>query len=411
MKKLLSLFVILILVFTTLAVSDTSLNKLNITVPLKENSKTVGEKVYEYALDWAGIVISVFGLFVGFKILRKKLLENHISKALDRIQETNHKILTGTTILFDDFSTRTFKSGRLQKEELEDVITKIEALYITSQGGSSECETLLFYLKRTLQFTNTHYLTDKEWIEYIPAQSLYNFCLTILEKVSFYVTQVVPVPKSGKVHSQNLFNKKLSKLIKDPKYKTYRHFRLGLIPEVDSAINLLFTVEVNGMGNTLVQRSAFKVNGSNKGLLKLLYYYKIYAPLVIAIPNESLLADDSAQFQLFLVGFIRSKKISDNEPKTVIDLVYANPIDNLSFVESTTKPNKLEQFQDTTITDSGFRISKTTPKQYRYPETIKIEFDLSYLQELFEANRTKIKAHLGLNNSFLHLYQRLTAHH
>lgn len=362
----------------------------------RENSSSSNNQLYQIAKDWIGTLIALVSLIYGFKILRKKLLEQHITKALSDIQDTNKRILIESTRLIDEYIPRTYSSEPIKLEELKDVLEHIKKLYYDSQGGSTECQTLLYYLKTTLQHTYKHYGTDEKHLEIIISIELYKLVIDTLQWVNFYSTQVVYVPKSGKTEDIYLFKKEVSKNLTDSKFTKYRHFKQGFTNDPNSALYLAFMIDIHTCRNTLIKRSAFQIYQNNEVLGSLLQTLKMYAPLKLDLYPSG----ERTNSELFLIGY--SVYSFQGGRKDLIKLLYTNPSENHVLIPRLIGNEEIQNLKDTFIVDSGFDITRqtSTPK-YQHLETVLIEFDTNYLKEQFEKNGKELKRKLKKQPSYI----------
>jgi hypothetical protein len=368
--------------------------KTPIIVQIKEPPKvhSMSEKIYDGLKDWSGAIIAISGFIAGYFLIRRKLIEKHISTALEDIQKANERTMIESTKLVDEYITKSYESKSLDKEDLQNVLDKIKEVYIVSQSGSSECQTLLFYLKFTIQESIRHYPGGPDHFERLLNHDFYITIVQTLENVIFYSKQVVTIPKSTRTKSLSMLKPKYAKFTTGARYSTYRHFNLGFISDPNSALFLMFIYRINFSYNTLLKRSAFKLFWNSNMLSVIMYMEKIYAPLKIEKPKT--IDSDDVDYSLYLIGFEILNYSSQSGGNKIVRLIYSNPNDGIHFMKSTINKGVLKNYIDSTIKDSGFILSKGYKESYKVIESVSIDFNLDYLEKLFVKNKRQIKRNL-----------------
>lgn len=386
--------------------NQNSIIQIQIKEPEKENSNW--DMVYDFLKDFSGALLTIGGLTAGFFLIRRKLIERHISKALEDIQKANEKTMIESTKLIDEFIERALEPTRLGKDDLKEVLEKIKDVYNISQSGSSECQTLLFYLKFTLQETSKHYPGEEDNVEHLLNSDFYGLIIRLLENVIFYSRQVVTIPKSTRIKSQNILKPRYAKYTTGSKYSTYRHFNLGFIHDPNSALFLLFIDSVNRSYSVLLKRSAFKLFWNSNMLYVITYSEKIYAPVKLESPKTPI-SDEI--YHLYLIGFEIVNRLSfdggSGSKKEIVRLIYTNPTDNHRYVKGFVKNTEIKNFQDSFIKDSGFSLNDSVKTNYRAVECVVFEFDLDYLKGLFKKNKIQIKKRLPVKRGIYFLLDKL----
>lgn len=399
---------------TELSQKDTTqyeLLKQNSTIQVQiqepEKEKSNWGIVYDLLKDFSGTLVAIVGFTAGFFLIRRKLIERHISKALEDIQKANEKTMIESTRLLDEFLDRASEPTRLDKDELREVLEKIKEVYVISQSGSSECQTLLFYLKFTLQNTSKHFSGEDDTVEYLLNSDFYNLIIRTLENVIFYSKQVVTIPKSTRIKSQSILIPRYAKYTTGSKYSTYRHFNLGFIYDANSALFLLFIDSVNRSYSVLLKRSAFKLFWNSNMLHVITYCEKIYAPLKLELPKTD---NSNETYSLYLIGFEIANSVTFvgklETKKEIVKLIYTNPSDNHRYVKSFVKNSNIKNFQDSFIQDSGFSLHNNKAT-YKTLESVSFEFDLDYLEKLFKKNKQQIKRLLPVKHGISFLMDKL----
>jgi len=362
----------------------------HLTVKLDEKEKSNFDVFYEHLINLLGPAIALLGILLAIPILRKKLLENHISKALIDIQTSNKEILLQTTDVIDEYTPRTYSNDILPKAELEDIYEKIKILYKKSQEGNSDSQTMLFFLKMTIQNTLKHYPQKT----LLSTREIYGIVLYCLDYVTFFSTQVLQIPKSTNTNRENLINRKLKKYVSNSEFLKYKYFKQGLIDDPNSAHYLLFYSKVYNSSSYLIQRSAFQIFWNSSAIKKILFLSGIYAPIELSAPNIAPLFGED-KYTLYLIGFQRRTMLESGKGmKTVVNLIYSNPNDVSRFVEGLTFDKLKTDFEDTFLENSGFSISKANSMAKGDIEILYFQYDCEYLEGIFRKNKRKFKKKL-----------------
>ncbi len=400
MRKVILIPLLLISLTIVSCQSDKLEQKKTVNVELqfkqKEN-KSDFDKYFGYFKDILGPLVALTGILLTLPILKKKLVENHITTKLNEIQTSNSNIQTFNQKLIEKCIPLTYSNEILSKHDLEYILSDLQEGFYISQKASSDVATLMFYLKTTLQGTVKHY--DQNLFS---TRQLLGFIIENLELINFYSTHVVQIPKSSKLKKGNIINKTIRKYVTNSQIRQYRYFKIGIIDDPNSAHFTLFSGKVNRTGHPLLMRSTFQIYMSPNAIAKLLYLNKIYAPSKLSmLRNDPYPIFGNESLDLFLIGFITSNQISKepNAPNKVVELIYSNPNDRYLFVKNLKFEKLKTDFKDQWIIKSQFSVEKSISMTKAEVETILLKYDRKYLNELFSENKQKIKKKLKVTLS------------
>lgn len=250
----------------------------------QKEKETNFDNYFKYFKDLLGPAIALFGILMTLPILRKKLTENHITTTLNNIQSANSEIQSFNQKLIDKYIPLTYSNDLLTKQDIENALIDLQEGFHLSQKASSDVTTLMFFIKTTIQGTIKHY--DPKNSKLFSTRGFLGFIIDNLELVNFYSTQVVQIPKSSKTKKSNLITKSLRKHVTHSDIVQYRHFKLGIIEDPDSAHFTMFCGKVNRNNHALLMRSAFQIYWSPNAIAKILFLNKIYAPSIIEMPHK-----------------------------------------------------------------------------------------------------------------------------
>ncbi len=339
--------------------------------------------------DFQGSIIAIITIIITYPILKKKLLENHISNALTDIQIANKRLISKSTELIDEYVPLTYTNEWVTLKEMQYLTKVIKELQKLSIDANKDSNTIIILLKITLQNTIKHYDNSKHGR--ISTREIFGIIISVLEHVIYFSTQVVQIPKSSKTSKNHLINKKISKYVTNSEFERYKYFKQGFIDDSKSAHLLLFYSYISSSSTKLITRSAFQIFRDTSPLQCMAFLREFYAPMHLENKEDYSLFEDRLLLQL--MGFKISKSLSTvtNTSTRVIELNYTNPSDFFGFAKSLTKDKLIASFKDTLIENSGFDLSKMNKFSYSSKEIISIEFDLEYCQEQFVKNKKEFK--------------------
>jgi len=353
-----------------------------------EREKSTFDTAFTYIKEILGPLVALIGILLAIPILKKKLVENHISTALTKIQDCNKLVQKKGQELTDKYLPLTYSSELLRKNEVNKAFEDIKKLYYLSQDGSSDVVSLLFYLKATVQGTLKHY--DSKI--FLTSRTFYGFIIDILQTTDFYCSQVVQIPKSTATETSHLINKKLRKYVTHSDFIKYQHFYQGVIDDPHSAHYTIFYGKVNEWGINLMKRAAFQIYFNSSPIKKLLYLNELYAPTKI-----EMLHDDpffgSKSLKVFLIGFKLSTQmtLADSSQKLIVELIYSNPDDFHRFASNLKFEMIKDKFKDTSLDKSTFDLSKASKMTSNDFETFSLVFSEDYLRQQFKSNKGKFR--------------------
>ena len=346
----------------------------------------IGYKIFN---DFQCSIIAIITIVITYPILKKKLLENHISNALNDIQIANKKLIVKSTELIHEYVPLTYTNKWVEIKELVYIAKVITDLQKLSLEANKDSNTILIFLKITLRNTIKHYDSSKHGM--ISTREIFGIIINVLEQVIYFSTQVVQIPKSSKTSKNNLINKKISKFVTHSEFEKYKYFKQGFIDDPKSAHLLLFYSYLNSSSTKLITRSAFQIFEDTSPLQCMAYVREFYAPMHLEKKENHPLFSDRLLLQF--MGFKISTSLSTvtNTSTRVIELNYTNPSDFFGFTDSLTMKTLIDGFKDILIEDSGFDLSQMNKFSKHEKQIISIEFNYEYCQKLFGKNKKNMK--------------------
>jgi hypothetical protein len=332
-------------------------------------------------------IVALVGILLAIPILRKKLVENHITTKLNEIQAANTEIKCYCQQLIDKYLPLTYNNRRLNKQDIEVVFSDIQKGFAIAQKTSGDVTAFMFYLKSTIQRFIKNYDQDDQFIF---TECFLAFIINTLEMVKFLSGPVVPIPKSLEIIKKHLINSRsFKKNVSHNEILQYKHFNEDAINDPDSAHFHRFYDYVNQVNNVLLLRSAFQIYWSPNIVAKHLNDDKIYAPLIISPSNPNMDSMVKSYVYLFLIGYTKGHGI--------VDLLYSNLHDNPTFAHNIPFDTIKHEFKDNWLQmtkwgfSGGIQLEKAKSMQKECFETFSLRFDRKDLETAYSKNKRTIK--------------------
>lgn len=381
MQKILAIYLISVLLFVVL-------------VTLAIEHSCFLESAYGIFKDLVEPIIAITGIIVAYPLLKKKLIENHITDALNIIQETNRSVLIDCHILIDKYVGFMSKEVLITKAEVEASFEDTLALNHKANLASSDVMTLLFYLKRTLQVFVSKY--NQEELTFLTSHRYYPFLIETLESVIFFCSKAVPAPISADTERINSIHEKIRKYVSHGEFYKYKDFNQGLFFESNSAHYLKLYQNVNNTIIPQLKRAAYQIHFEPAPVALLLHLQKIYAPLILENPSETLLHDSNKKVSLHLIGFnIHTKTtLFDGQSYKTVTLSYSNISDSFEYEQALDKDAFINSYRDIFLPNSDFDFKEAKSFKTEYKKVISIEFDLSFLNKEYKKVKSRFESRL-----------------
>lgn len=345
------------------------------------------EKQIQYLIDLSGSIIALVGILLAIPILKRKLIENHISKTLVDIQDGNKNLMSEITNIEDDCCYKACNNNLLEIEDLKSITEKVQYLYKISRDANSDSQTMLYLLKNTL--LNIIHARNKENLF---TEDIYGLILFVFSRVEFFTTQVIPIPNSTQLVMKELLNTKYKKWVTNSEFVNYKAFSKGVIYNPHSAHYLLFYNKINNISNLLIQKSAFLVFKNTAPLRKLLWGQKFYAPTKLKNKNYHPIFGNGT---IYMISFDTIHYIDDD--RYTVKIIYGNINDGMSFKDDYNSIEKLKMnYIDSYIENTEFSFDNVINMKNAEYECISVEFELEYLKKIFRKHKKQIKKSLML---------------
>lgn len=396
MKRCFIIFVIIILSFVSINYSQNNTKKTNSieNQALPDNSKKTESfftltfsTILDYIKEIITIIGLLFGLFWGFPILRKKLQEDQIKDFVKETQQYNKNIRQECHKLIEKHTTKQYKNIVIGYKELQNIYLEICEIDLKAFNTSKEISSLVFLLKNTFQGVLRHYNKNTKLLT---TGMVYPFYLSILSEIIFFATKVVLLPEKASTEKFRLINKKIDPYLSDNTFRKYKYFEIGLNIKATSPVTFLYFSLINKHADFLFQRASYQIMKNVAPIAILLFFNKIYFPIILE-RNEKFILSDS-KVKLYLIGFQSIITHSTTESKKSVDFYYSNLDDTMVFVKNRLKKSHfISDYKDIYIKSKQIDLPKINSFATDAPEILKVNVDQEYVQELFKDNKKKIK--------------------
>lgn len=350
----------------------------------------VFDKCFTYFEKIFPSIVALIGIIFTIPILKRKLIESHVSNKLNEIQISNTKLQVYNQRILDKYYLIINEGGILSRTDLENSYKDIQSGFEISLNSCSEATTLMYYLRNTIQKTYLAY--NQNILNRLSTHQFLSFVINILELVSFYSTRVIQIPKSHSILKNSILKKSVRKYVTNPDYFQFRYFKQGIDNSPRSALFLLFTEKVIHTEHSLLMRSSFQIHNSPRVIALLLFFNKIYVPPTISKPiGIPLFGIDS--YKLYLIGFsFYNEVFSDRgSSRKFIKLFYSNVQNKIHFVKSLVLSDISKNFSDNWLIESNFKMDKVIDIHFEDFESISLDFDYEYVKNQFMVNGYRFK--------------------
>jgi hypothetical protein len=357
-------------------------------------SVIIFDKIWSYIVDLLGPIIALITVLITIPLIRKKLIENHITQRIEQIHQSNSQMRFYCQKLLNKYTPLVYTTNPLKHKDIKNLYKDIEEGFLNTQDSSSEVATLMYYLKSTIQQIDVYFQRYNKNFGFYTSDLL-RFVVNTLHKIIEYSTQVVPVPVTAEVKNVEVIIKPLRNFVTDRKISQYKNFKLGVNYDVDSANCLIYSDMVNKTELSYLMESVFRVLYPTKAIAKLLYVHKIYAPLIW----DSNIHGEPKIFarRLTLIGFAEHDNLNlDTDISThTVELYYSN-LTNRQYKPILTESSFLNDFKDAWLNTDTSKIPEPLKFQHRTSEIISVEIERDKLQERFKLHKRDIKSKLKI---------------
>jgi uncharacterized protein YneF (UPF0154 family) len=342
-------------------------------------------------LDYFNLVVTplclIVGLIIGYPLLRKKLVENYVSKQFEIMHEANRVLRKECLRIMTKYPDK-YISEELNKQYIESCILDIEELSHLAFDSNPDAHRYSILLLKSL----------KELCQRYPEKPSHHYYKETLDSfINQHVKQIYNYAKSlrttfdSNIKRKKRLTRKLDKLVYDNEYEeidnvdysiNYYHASQLLVIFFE---NSLRTVQYN---NPLLYLSCYLAVPTPSALARILYVRELYLPLALQCSEPIIFG---LERKLYLIGFSARKSTKENgETQSYYVCYYAN-ISDFGFVKGTIKNTEsLASYQDSYLSGTEFQKNEFSNfKMIDDLEIIKVEIEADILHQEYIKNQKK----------------------
>jgi hypothetical protein len=300
----------------------------------------------------------ILGLILGYPLLKRKLIDNYITKQFEIIHDNNRIVRKECLTLKEKYPVKHI-SQNLNPEYLITVINdvkRLNELAIDANPDSYKYSYLLYKSLHTFSEQTKNIPNNSHEQYYI--ETLSGFVHNHLDQIYKFSKSIGFIPKNTSIKEKPILVSQLKKYVSENKYYQVEGIDLSLSNKHSSALLVTFFSITNrclSESNGLLFKSCYKAAPSASPFARIMYNQSIYMPLVLE--GEKLM--NFLVPKLVLVGYLRSKltKMESGISTHYLICHYAN-ISLGSFVEGCIKDKfSLSTYNDTYIGETVFDVT------------------------------------------------------
>ena len=334
-------------------------------------------------------VCIVLGLILGYPLLKRKLLDNYISRQFEIIYNANRKVRNQSLKLRDKYSPDMIFRA-LTREDLLEALHDMKNLNELAIDASESVYkySYLVYKSLLLYEEKTRNGIKKE-NEYHPyREGLYTWLHYHVMQIFRYSRSVGPMPDIN-VEERKILNDRLDRFVSDNTYFEVKNLDKSISYQHNSAQLVVFT-NINNFHidetDWILSECCYEAAPSPCPFARLMYNACIYIPPILA--GEKIM--HVFETKLLLVGFKRKKSTNTYSGKEshYYTCTYAN-IADIGFVNMISSINDLKKFNDAYL-HNVFNI-EGLDSFHKYSEMIRFNIPEEVAIKNYKRIATKLK--------------------
>lgn len=345
--------------------------------------------IIQQLLVIAGLIL---GIVLGYPLLERGLRDDNIKEVLKDIQSSNIEAGRSSIEVIDYLIENADNSDFfLEKNNVEELRTKVKSLYYEAFIASKEIATILSLLHELLIRLDREFGKTKSENIKIPKGRFYQFLINALQKVVFFATKAVVIPATSKTKDVSFLNEQLSAYVSDNEFKKFTDLERGATFNTTNAILINLLGEVNNLNEPIVSKSFAKIHLDPNAILRILHLYEVYLPTVIR--SDKTKSDFGGTASLYLVSFeliTEHHSQADSTPTKVIKALYANLNAGFLFAGTLTKDMLIEDYVDDCLGDQRLSEWKLNRFVYHGCEVFEITVGREFAEQVYRKRKSEI---------------------
>jgi hypothetical protein len=342
-------------------------------------------------LEYFNLIVTplslIVGLIIGYPLLRKKLVENYVSKQFEIMHEANRVLRKECLRIMGKYPDK-YISEKLNKQYIGNCILDVKELSHLAFDSNPDAHRYSILLLKSLE----------EFYQRYPEEPSYYYYKEMLDSfINQHVKQMYNYAKSlGTTFDSNITRKrrltrKLDKLVYDNEYEDIDNVDYSISYYHASQLLVLFfgnSLRTVQYDNPLLYLSCYLAAPTPSALARILYVRELYLPLTLQCSEPMIWG---LERELCLIGFSARKSTKENgETQSFYVCYYAN-ISDFGFVKGTVKAvESLANYEDTYL--SGTELPKNKFSNFKMIddlEIIKVEIETDTLHQEYIKNQKK----------------------
>ena len=320
-------------------------------------------KVLLTVKDLLLIISLLIGIYFGVPVLRKTIFGSHIKDLIKKSHEANKDINYRCSELIDTYIPLTYENNPLQKQDIEVINIELKKLHIKALDASKEVTTLIVLLKNTFQYLYDEYNLN---FNTITTNDFHILNYQILYMIVSISAKIINIPSSIKTEKEKYVNDKLDDFVINNEYEKFKFFEVGFDNNPISANYSSFYQKINNSQNYLIRRSGYKATNSPAPLLRLLYFNKLYFPLIL---KKEINLPIIQELFLCLIGF---DIIEKEDKKDSVKLYYSNINTGVEFVKNLKEDDFINNYKVNYLKSINVNLKKINNFQMLRHESFSI---------------------------------------
>lgn len=326
----------------------------------------------------------ILGIILGYPLLKKKLIENYVTKQYDIIYEANRKLRKECLLLLDKYPDD-YISTPLQEADLQQAIANIKHLANEAFDANPDAHKYSLLLLNSLLR-----LQQASW------DRSYFYRETLTSFINIHIEQIYDYAKSlgktigAEIKEHRHLVKKLDSLVTGNKFIELQNFDFSLSYAESSSLLVIFfshSFARTPSDFPFLFLSAYRSAPSPCPIARLMFNRGIYLPPVMTAPSPFF--EDK---ELCLIGFKRiGHKGFGNTPVTHSYICYYANLTDCGFVEGTIRNEQsLKEFRDVYIKSVPIDINAIKDFKKFNHEIISFKIDEVELKKAFQKNKKRL---------------------
>ncbi|MDR2569249.1 MAG: hypothetical protein LBD23_02985 [Oscillospiraceae bacterium] len=328
----------------------------------------------------------ILGIIVGYPLIKKKLVENYVSRQFEIMHEANRVVRKECLKLINRYAEKQ-TSNKLQKDYILSIVPDIQHLSELTFDANPDAHRYTLLINKVL-----HKFAEKYPIDGIVGyynNTLYDFVHIHVKQIYDYSKSLGTSFSSTVKEKRRLVNR-LDKFVCDNRYTEIESIDYSVDYRASSHLLVLF---FSNSFSTILHQNAmlflecYKAVPSPCPIARLLYNREVYLPPCIK-------SEDPLPFgierELFLIGF-NSRRADKADGEYLYYVCHYANISMTGFVIGTIfNKESLAKYTDSYLEKTKFDFSKISDFNVLAHETISFTVDTAYLKKLFKENKRKL---------------------